>query len=288
MTTTTIWNQAFYNSGEQLVLKVAVHDADHTSAMCEKQIVVPNSSILYCSERYFPRSPYLFILLIWYFSCRRRDSAIPIANPYLSLLSSPTKMVTSTLVGDMDDPFGSKIPTYVPQLQPTPRTAPDGRIPAKFHDTKSGLDPTEWKPAELSVTEWKSPTKSGDWKPKLTHRPSSEATSYLSKFHRSSDSLTSRRRPMIGHSRTTISSRSTPGLSLTSTASTSSEESLAGTPYEFVARPALSMPATSVSNPTLASKDGNDLTYEKKHIGTSMGSATGSLKKLLGTTAGVM
>lgn len=254
--------------------------------MCEKQILVPDSSILYCSERCFPRTHYRSMLLIRYRSCRRRDAAIPTANPYLSLLSRPTKMGTFTVGNDMDDRFGSKIPTYVPRLQPTPRTAPDGRIPAKFHDGKSDLDPTEWKPAESGMTQEGSPTKSGEWRPKLTHRPSSEATSYLGKFHRPSDSLTSKRRPLIGHSRTTISSRSTPGLSHTPTASTSSEESLAGTPYEFVARPALSMPATPATKTSLASKDGNDLTYEKKHIGTSMGSATGSLKKLLGTAAG--
>lgn len=197
-------------------------------------------------------------------------------------------MVTATVGNDMDDPFGSKIPTYVPRLQPTPRTAPDGRIPAKFHNGRSDLDPTEWKPAELGTTDEISATKSGEWKPKLIHRPSSEATLYLSKFHRSSDSLTAKRCPIIGHSRTTISSRSTPALSHTPTASTSSEESLAGTPYEFVARPAISMPATSATKASLASKDGNDLTYEKKHIGTSMGSATGSLKKLLGTAAGAL
>lgn len=188
----------------------------------------------------------------------------------------------------MDDSFGSRIPTYVPRLQPTPRTAPAGRIPAKFHDGKSDLDPTEWKPAELGVNAGRSPTKSGEWRPKLAHRPSSEATSYLSKFHSSSDSLNSKRRPLIGHGRTTVSSRSTPGLSHTPNASTSSEESLTGTPYEFVARPALSMPATSATKASVACNDGDDLTYEKKHIGTSMSSATGSLKKLLGTATEAM
>lgn len=197
--------------------------------------------------------------------------------------------MANPLIGDdMDESIGSKIPTYVPRLQPTPRAAPDGRIPAQFHNAKSDLDPTEWKPAELGMTAEKSPTKSGEWKPKLTHRPSSEATSYLSKFHRSCDSLPSKRRPMISQSRTPVSSRSTPGLSHTSTASTSSEDSLEGTPYEFVARPALGMPATSATKVSPAGKDGNDLTYKKKQIGTSMGSATGSLKKLLGTAAEAM
>lgn len=157
-----------------------------------------------------------------------------------------------------------------------------------LHDGKSDLDPTEWKPAETTRTERRSPTKSGEWKPKLPHRPSSEASSFLGKFHRSSDSLASKRRPMIGHGRSTVSNRTTPSLSHTPTASTSSEESLAGTPYEFVVRPALSMPSTSaaqVSKGIDVTKDRNDLTYEKKHVGTNLGSASGSLKKLLGTAS---
>ena len=161
------------------------------------------------------------------------------------------------------------------------------------HDGKSDLDPTEWKPAEAVDTERKSPGngKIGEWKPKLPHRPSSEACSYLSKFHRSSDSLSSKRRPALGHARTT--SRATPSLSHTPTASTSSEESLAGTPYEFVARPPISMPTTtttttSASHGVSMVKDGNDLTYEKKLVGASLGSATGSLKKLLGTATSGM
>ncbi|KAL9137635.1 MAG: hypothetical protein Q9175_001154 [Cornicularia normoerica] len=154
-------------------------------------------------------------------------------------------------------------------------------------DGKSDLDPTEWKPAEPTLTESKSPPSPKAGKPKLPHRPSSEAFSYLSKFHRSSDCLYSKRRPALGHGRSTISSRTTPSLSHTPTASTSSEESLSGTPYESVARPALSLPTTTTSRCTnggkLAQDEDDDLTYDKKFIGTSLRSATGSLKKLLQT-----
>ncbi|KAL2040392.1 hypothetical protein N7G274_006835 [Stereocaulon virgatum] len=242
-------------------------------AMCEKQIAVPNSSILYCSE-----------------SCRHRDSIIPSTHPYLTLaLNSPNKMTPSTFSSDIDDPYGARIPTYVPRAQRTPRSFHDDRIPPQVHDGKSDLDPTEWKPAEPCDMERKSPGK--EWKPKLVHRPSSEAFSYLSKFHRSTDSLASKRLPPPGHERST--SRATPSLSHTPTASTSSEESLAGTPYEFVGRPAISMPTasttTSASKAIDAVKDANDLTYEKKKpVGASLGSATGSLKKLLGTAASGM
>ncbi len=218
-------------------------------------------------------------------SCRHRDAAASTPNRYPEALASPTKMAPFY---DVMSPRSTKMPTYVPALQPTPRTIPDGRIPAKFHDGKSDLDPTEWKPAEPTITEGKSPTKPGEWKPKLAHRPSSEASSYLSKFHTSSESLAAKRRPMVGPSRTTVSSRSIPGLSHTPTASTSSEESLSGTPYEFVSRPALSMPTASTTKSVGGIKDGNDLTYEKTQVRTSLGSASGSLKKLLGTAAGGM
>ena len=47
------------------------------------------------------------------------------------------------------------------------------------------------------------------------------------------------------------------------------------------------MPTTTTSRGAeggkLAQVEGGDLTYEKKFVGTSLGSATGSLKKLLGT-----
>lgn len=61
-------------------------------------------------------------------SCRRCDSIIPTANPYLSL-ASPTKVVPSAYSDNMDDRFGSKIPTYVAAMQPTPRPTSDARIP---------------------------------------------------------------------------------------------------------------------------------------------------------------
>ena len=186
----------------------------------------------------------------------------------------------------MDDPVDSRIPTYIPALPFTPRSCRTSRIVPMAHDGKSDLDPTEWKPAETSDTERKSPGK--EWRPKLPHRPSSEAFSYLSKFHPSSDSLTSKRRTGQGHARTV--SRATPSLSHTPTASTSSEDSLAGTPYEFVARPAISTPTTttSSSNGVSGVKDATDLTYEKKLVRASLGSATGSLKKLLGSATSGM
>lgn len=238
-------------------------------AMCEKQIVVPNSSILYCSE-----------------SCRRRDSFVPTTNLYLNLMS-PTEIGPSAHSDSNFDLSGSRSPAHVAAMQPTPRPTSDARIPPVAHNGKSDLDPTEWKPAEPTLMESKSPPSPKDGKPKLPLRTGNEAFSYLSKFHRSNDSLSSKRRPTLGHDRSTLSSRTAPSLSHTPTASTSSEESLSGTPYEFVARPTLSMPTTTNSRCTkrgkLALAEDDDLTYEKKFVGTNLGSATGSLKKLLRT-----
>lgn len=81
------------------------------------------------------------------------------------------------------------------------------------HDSKSDLDPTEWKP-------------------QLPHSRSSDAFQYLSKFHSSSANLHASRRPGL-HTRisTTASVTTTaPSLSHTPTTSTSSSESLAASP----------------------------------------------------------
>lgn len=89
------------------------------------------------------------------------------------------------------------------------------RIPPIAHDGKSDLDPTEWKP-------------------QLPHSRSSDAFQYLSKFHPSTQSLRSTRRP-VNHTRssTTASVTTTaPSLSHTPTTSTPSE-SLATSPFEF-------------------------------------------------------
>ncbi len=65
---------------------------------------------------------------------------------------------------------------------------------------------------------------------------SSEAFQYLSQFHKSgSSSLTPTRRPAMArsaHSAATMAI-TTPGLSYTPTTSTSSEESVADTPYDL-------------------------------------------------------
>lgn len=217
-------------------------------------------------------------------SCRRRDASTPATNPYLSLaLANPDHIPPQHPT--LSDLFGETIPTYVPALQPTPPSFPDARIHPVDHEGKSDLDPTEWKPAELELGVDKSEenVQSNVRKPRLQHRPSSEAFNFLSRFHTSSDR--SKRCTGLGQKQSTIT-RGTPSLSHTPT---SSEESLVGTPYEFVTRPAISMPTTSAASHVItgdkAPKAGEVLNYEKQVVGSGLGGASGSLKRLLGTRA---
>ena len=139
----------------------------------------------------------------------------------------PTISPTSS-ENDGNDLTSSKKPPLVPRAVPTPRPGPSARIPPEAHEGKSDLDPTEWKP-------------------KPAHRPSSDASKYLSQFHRTPPAYGSPRRgsphrPTALHSHTMGSvSMIAPSLSATpSASSTSSEdESVAGTPYDFGNRPSM-------------------------------------------------
>ncbi|MCJ1307388.1 hypothetical protein MMC25_001034 [Agyrium rufum] len=122
-------------------------------AMCEKQIAVPNNSILYCSE-----------------SCRRKDSQT--FTP-MTALSSSLSSTSSTSLSPTNSAFSmsyscaspststssiscSTSYPLVPPRQPTtlasslfshPRTAYSGPSkPPLNHGFKPALDPTEWKP----------------------------------------------------------------------------------------------------------------------------------------------
>ena len=218
----------------------------------------------------------------------------PSAIPYLSLFNPSFQ--PCPIGDDPDESFGSKARSIIERQQCTSRLSTT-RIPPLEHDGKSDLDPSEWKPH-------------------LSHRPSSEAFRFLSLFHRSSATLTPTRRPAL-QSRNTVASVAitTPSLSHTPTTSTSSDESLAGTPYDFATRPLLPRldpkystsagtksvdlvtphvpSAFSVPNdigtdvkPILKVKSWDgltvaDVTFEKKWVLGSTGPAAGSLKKLL-------
>ena len=278
--------------------------------MCEKQIIVPNTSILYCSERSVQTFLYFtapFPTETSFFSCRRRDS-ISITPPGNAYFNHPFHKVNRTDF-TMHNHLSASLPDPLPRLRPTAVSGiKEARIPPKFHEGASDLDPTEWKPAETVEKVEAAPPKTGtfipvlssgraspfggsstslnsSWKPKLHHRPSSAASTYLGQFHRSSDSLsiTKRRSTRAANS---FTAHTTPGLSDSPTvSSTGSEESLSGTPYELVMRPrAISRPTTAV---TTSPTEGGDveISYEKQNFPTvidpNLRSASGSLRELL-------
>ena len=238
----------------------------------------------------------VYVLIECEFSCRRKDAYIHDNDPTLSLPFLSRVPTSPTYGFDEVFEFGSRI--ILPSALPTPRPLP-ARIPPVAHDGKSDLDPTEWKPAEGSVQE--NPGGGGKpvtWRPKLAHRPSSEAYGYLAQFHRSAPA-TARRGALNG--------RNTPSLSHTPTTSASSDGSEAGTPTEVsvdshvshgdaktskranVKRAELVTPKVASMGSTGTTKsDGmentlvGEISYDKKWLLGGKTSAAGSLKKLLG------
>ena len=219
---------------------------------------------------------------------------LPSENPYVTIYNDTSPPYSP----ELDDPFGVKSRDVVPRRQPTARPA-SLRIPPQLHAAKSDLDPTEWKP-------------------KLDHRPASDAFKYLSQFHRSTSSLTAPGRSTLGSRgiHPMQMANTAPSLSHTPTTSTaSSEGSMAGTPYEFVGGPLaarhdaavpfaaaatkcidLVLPVVSTCNGTSVPSssttikpktsttvsDVGNMTYEKKWVhGTADATIGGSLKKLL-------
>ncbi|MCJ1434964.1 hypothetical protein MMC27_004334 [Xylographa pallens] len=264
-------------------------------AMCEKQIIVPNNSILYCSERYVLTPTFLINDLqadLPPASCRRKDgNKTSPADSYLRGYNT-----TMPALPEPTDVFGLTTRSIVACRRPTVLSS-DISKPPLLHHFKSDLDPTEWKPDSI-------------------HRSASEANNYLSQFHSLSPGVAKIRRPALNGRSTTsalMMAQTAPSLSHTPTTSmTSSEGSIAGTPYEFVASidtseghgtlcsVSASTKTVEVVTPVVA--DGSppspiretklikknraspiigDLVYEKKWVPGSVEHVTGSLKKLL-------
>lgn len=150
------------------------------------------------------------------YSCRRKDAShAPAAAPYLSLFN-PT---FQNHVGGQESDFGPEVKVGV--IHRRRETGSTLRIPPLAHEAKSDLDPSEWKP-------------------KPADRSTSEASDYLGQFHRPSATVSTLRRPTLQTRSTLVSAAiTTPSLSHTPATSMSSDESIAGTPYEFVTRPLL-------------------------------------------------
>lgn len=133
-TRTTIWRQASCNSGEEQQIYLPFR----TLSPLTVSIVQCARSKSWCPTPPFSTvqrgTPFRFHPILHLIdrdpSCRRRDSVVPTTNPYFSL-ANPTKMVPSTYSDDMDGSFGSKTPTYVAAMRPTPRPTSDARIPPK-------------------------------------------------------------------------------------------------------------------------------------------------------------
>lgn len=141
-------------------------------AMCERQITVPDNSRLYCSE-----------------SCRRKDSHKPLSASFTSNNTMP-----SSTTPPASPPLSPR--TIVPPMTPTrvPITSTLAtRIQGEFHDSKTDLDPSEWKPVIRM-----GPGGS-------TSMVSSEAWQYLSQFHSGSAPVPMRRSRADHRSSTSLS-----------------------------------------------------------------------------------
>ncbi|PWY67272.1 hypothetical protein BO94DRAFT_478967 [Aspergillus sclerotioniger CBS 115572] len=158
-------------------------------AMCEKQITVPDNSLLYCSE-----------------SCRRKDSHKPLSASF-----SSNSSMSSTTTPPTSPPMSPRI--IVAPMTPTRgalRSSISSRIPGEWNDAKTDQDPSEWKPVI--------PMGSG-----ASSLASSEAWQYLSQFH-GDDAVMPARRPRFEHrsstSLSTLMSATGPVPSLMHTPST--------------------------------------------------------------------
>ncbi|GAM35719.1 hypothetical protein TCE0_017r04263 [Talaromyces pinophilus] len=180
-------------------------------AMCEKQITVPSNSVLYCSE-----------------SCRRKDSCKPLsASSYTYTMTSPSSSPINTNTHiNMDSSSTTSSITSSPS-KPIPVSRPLlGRIPSDLHDSKSDLDPTEWKPIISGCRHGRNGSS--------TSLASSDAWAYLSQFHyprddaRISSSTPSlhampfRRAPTTRNSTTSLLAMGTPSLVNTPSTTTAS------------------------------------------------------------------
>jgi hypothetical protein len=97
--------------------------------MCEKQIMTPHTSVLYCSQ-----------------SCQRQDSRKPLSDPSISLSPAPTPPSSPVFSRSIVPPLE---PTKLPPsttASPATVSATDA-TPDHTHDVTSDFDLPEWKPS---------------------------------------------------------------------------------------------------------------------------------------------
>ncbi|KAJ5432368.1 uncharacterized protein N7458_011524 [Penicillium daleae] len=194
-------------------------------AMCERQITVPNNSLLYCSE-----------------SCRRKDSAKPLSASLPSTSTMSSKMINTTHTYTYSSTYNTSPspPTSPPPLPAHHRRANDPNPHLLIyphhhprhqdtphpHNAKSDLDPTEWKPVLGARTTSSSSLATSD------------AWGYLSQFHGGSTTLLARRSHRSTLSLSTLDVGATPSLThapsvASSLSSTASDEGI----HEAMHRP---------------------------------------------------
>ncbi|KAL5333427.1 hypothetical protein BJX70DRAFT_67271 [Aspergillus crustosus] len=141
--------------------------------MCERQITVPDNRLLYCSE-----------------SCRRKDTHKPLSASFSSFSSYSSMSAPST--PPSSPPMSPR--TIVAPLMPTRASVTSSqpiRIPTDMQDSKTDLDPTEWKPVISKDTR--------------TNIMTSDAWRYLSQFHGDESVLPTRRARIQNQSSTSLS-----------------------------------------------------------------------------------
>ncbi|KAJ9292599.1 hypothetical protein DTO271G3_8571 [Paecilomyces variotii] len=196
-------------------------------ATCERQITVPNNSILYCSE-----------------SCRRKDSCKPLSASFaVSASMSPSTSPPSS------PPMSPR--SIVAPLTPTRLPAssfPTGRIPAELHDAKSDLDPTEWKPVIHR--------RHGS----AASLASSEAWNFLSQFLGNDEATPAARRPGMSHrsssSLSILTSGATGPPSLTHTPSTATSSYNSSSEYVSLMFDFSNRPLPPRHNPSFSGSSG--------------------------------
>ncbi|KAL6235365.1 hypothetical protein BDW75DRAFT_142081 [Aspergillus navahoensis] len=148
--------------------------------MCDKQITVPDDRLLYCSE-----------------SCRRKDSKKPLSASFPSPSPLPTYKPYRPYPSRKSTPdiVAPLTPTKAPVMASQPI-----RIPTDMHESKTDIDPTEWKPVIPTDDRSSNVMASDAWK-------------YLSKFHGDESVLPMRRAK--GHNTSSTSLSTLPSLSNT-------------------------------------------------------------------------
>jgi hypothetical protein len=166
--------------------------------MCEKQILTPSNSILYCSE-----------------ACRRKDSCKPLS------LAAVAMTPASTPSSSPSSPH-SFLPPRTPSGA-TPTTTASIGIPAGRRSAHSDFEPTEWKPRLLTRCNSEAFRYLSQF-----HEPAGSDRHDEGAGHRH----------LFSHrSTTSIASMTTPSLSLSQTPSTASSSLSSGAEYDFNIRP---------------------------------------------------